>query len=662
MESILSFFSNWSIFENLKWILSGVGVTIFTLIFNFFINKKKTGIDDSEQISYPILQSDRRTSVNSEFMEIESIEYLRRKKYAERKEREYKKKLKDGNIKTKKSTTSIQNKLRSIKKSLRTSLYRKNDFINGRYCLIEVIGEGGFSTVWKAFDQDTGMYVSLKILNDKHSKDNTFVKKFLDGTELSSIAKSKTENVIQIHNKGTAENGAPYIVMELVENGDFESLILEKSISSKKALYIILNLCDVLEKLHTEKVIHRDIKPSNILVDRNFNPKLIDFDLAKQTDDTSYTIHQMGTVFYQAPENLRIPPIITPKVDVYGLAMTTIFAIYGAPLPPEIANNRDVFIDDLNCNEEIKDVLKNATTFDPKLRTPTAKCFGEELEKAINEEKVEVGFRRQIFNNEKKFKKIIYNSILGTLIAILFSRPFFTHFEMVHLSDSVAVSFFHSGIGSVVWGGLFSFAFVVSIIRPFPFLKKYQKRPSIISTAFLTGIAGFFGGAISASLGVLITNRFALVNKIFWLKTNTYDFGTNLFESMIETRFFFAFPINSFFNGLGLGLFLYFAFRKLNHADQLDYFSFPAVSSDSDFKRSAKFVLFSNKRYLPFFLFPILSSVPQFFFLRSHDNVNLVLLKAIGEGIVHGLGATGLSIGFFSTIILPSIKKIGDNK
>lgn len=168
--------------------------------------------------------------------------------------------------------------------------------LSNRYEIIELIGTGGMSEVYKAKCHVLNRYVAIKVLKPEFSSDVNFVTKFR--IEAQSAAGLSHPNIVNVYDVGE-DNGIYYIVMELVEGITLKEYIQEKGrLKSDEAINIAIQIAQGLEVAHQNHTIHRDIKPQNIIVSKNGGIKVTDFGIARAASSNTMTANAMGSVHY----------------------------------------------------------------------------------------------------------------------------------------------------------------------------------------------------------------------------------------------------------------------------------------------------------------------------------------------------------------------------
>lgn len=188
----------------------------------------------------------------------------------------------------------------------------------GRYQMIELLGRGGMGEVWRAFDTGTNRQVAIKVLPANLARDVQFEARFRREAHLA--AGLRNPHIVPIHDYGEID-GRLFVSMGLIEGHDLATELARGPLPIERALQITEHIARALQAAHRAGLIHRDVKPSNILIDEDDYAYLIDFGIARATEDTGMTGTgtTIGTWAYMAPERFRTNEI-DARVDVYALA------------------------------------------------------------------------------------------------------------------------------------------------------------------------------------------------------------------------------------------------------------------------------------------------------------------------------------------------------
>ena len=191
--------------------------------------------------------------------------------------------------------------------------------IGSRYEVLEKIGTGGMSDVYKAKDQKLNRLVAVKVLKQEFSENRNFVSKFR--VEAQAAAGLMHPNIVNVYDVGE-EGGIHYIVMELVEGITLKKYIEKKvRLTTKEAISIAIQVAMGIEAAHNNHIIHRDIKPQNIMISKEGKVKVTDFGIAKAASSNTITSNVMGSVHYTSPEQAR-GGFSDEKSDIYSTGIT----------------------------------------------------------------------------------------------------------------------------------------------------------------------------------------------------------------------------------------------------------------------------------------------------------------------------------------------------
>ena len=209
--------------------------------------------------------------------------------------------------------------------------------LGGRYRLGDVLGEGGFGTVYRAEQiEPVRREVAVKILKPGMAAGQVLAR---FEAERQALAMMEHPNIAGILDAGESADGRPYFVMELVDGPPITEHCAERDLSLDERLLLFQKVTDAVAHAHQKGIIHRDLKPSNILVSKTGEPSVIDFGVAKAlaeplTDRTLYTkVHQaIGTPAYMSPEQCggRAGEVDT-RSDVYALGAVLYELLAGRP-------------------------------------------------------------------------------------------------------------------------------------------------------------------------------------------------------------------------------------------------------------------------------------------------------------------------------------------
>lgn len=198
-------------------------------------------------------------------------------------------------------------------------MLREGMFIAERYEILEKIGSGGMSDVYKAKCHKLNRFVAMKVLKAEFSEDKTFVSKFR--AEAQAAAGLMHSNIVNVYDVGE-EQGIYFIVMELVEGITLKKYIDKKGrLGVREAVSIAIQVAQGIEAAHKHEIVHRDIKPQNIIISKEGKVKVTDFGIARAVSSNTINSSVMGSVHYISPEQAR-GGYSDQKSDVYSFGIT----------------------------------------------------------------------------------------------------------------------------------------------------------------------------------------------------------------------------------------------------------------------------------------------------------------------------------------------------
>ncbi|NLK38630.1 MAG: protein kinase [Clostridiales bacterium] len=191
---------------------------------------------------------------------------------------------------------------------------------DGRYRIERIVGMGGMSVVFEAWDLLMKRKVAVKLLRDEINNDAQSVKRFIN--ESKAVAMLSHPNIVNIYDVSVKE-ALKFIVMEYIEGITLKSYMVKKGVLSFKELISYTEqILRALEHAHAKGVIHRDIKPQNIMLLKNGLIKVTDFGIAKlpNAETVTMTDKAIGTVYYISPEQASGKKI-DARSDIYSLGV-----------------------------------------------------------------------------------------------------------------------------------------------------------------------------------------------------------------------------------------------------------------------------------------------------------------------------------------------------
>ncbi|HEY7954139.1 MAG TPA: protein kinase, partial [Polyangia bacterium] len=223
-------------------------------------------------------------------------------------------------------------------------------YLDDRYLVKRLIGEGGMGLVYEAEHVEIGRRVAVKVLHSVYTRQGEVVARFR--AEARAATRIGHPHIIEVFDSGTTVDGAVYFVMEFLDGHDLAEVIgREGSLACARAIAIAREICQALAAAHKAGIVHRDMKPENVfLITRDGQAdfvKVLDFGIAKTLDGASERIGRltnpgmaMGTPEYMAPEQAAGGPVDL-RVDIYAVGAMLYEMLCGHP-PHEGGNIMEI--------------------------------------------------------------------------------------------------------------------------------------------------------------------------------------------------------------------------------------------------------------------------------------------------------------------------------
>lgn len=198
--------------------------------------------------------------------------------------------------------------------------------LQDRYEILERIGSGGMSEVYKAKCHKLNRLVAIKVLKSEYTSDAGFVSKFK--MEAQAAAGLSHPNIVNIYDV-VDEGDLHFIVMELVEGITLKNYIAKKGhLGVKETIGISIQVAQGIEAAHEQRIIHRDIKPQNMLISKDGKVKVADFGIARAASSQTMNAAVVGSVHYISPEQAR-GGYSDVRTDIYSLGITMFEMVTG---------------------------------------------------------------------------------------------------------------------------------------------------------------------------------------------------------------------------------------------------------------------------------------------------------------------------------------------
>ena len=276
----------------------------------------------------------------------------------------------------------------------------------GPYRLVAELGHGGMGTVYRAERADSAYRASVAIKFVRGSLASPDAERRFR-SERQILADLAHPNIARLIDGGTADDGTPFLVMDVVEGEAIDRYCDHRGLVLRERLELFRTVCAAVQYAHQALVIHRDLKPSNILVTADGTPKLLDFGIAKLLDAESDAAGDTGTLAraltptYASPEHMR-GARVTVATDVYSLGVV-LYKLLTGRLPFDVplgASPGD--IERLVCDTEptrpsaadarlagdLDAIVLKALRKEPELRYPSVGELSEDVRRYLAREPV----------------------------------------------------------------------------------------------------------------------------------------------------------------------------------------------------------------------------------------------------------------------------------
>lgn len=273
--------------------------------------------------------------------------------------------------------------------------------IDDRYEVRELLGEGGVSVVYKAYDFQSDADVALKIMKDAAGP----AALHLFAREWRELASISHPNIADVLDSGECQEDGrrkPYVVMPLLPGRTLDRLIREAShrLSAETVVNILVQTCHGLQAAHDHNLIHRSLKPANLFVMDDDSVKIVDFGMLHLVNVTKTGVGIQGTLQYMAPEQLELKDV-TAATDIFSLGVVAYEALTGvkpfdrgteSATVQAIRNEFPPPASELNpaVNKALGQVVAKAMAKGPWHRFSSASEFAEYLQKTFKDETIEL--------------------------------------------------------------------------------------------------------------------------------------------------------------------------------------------------------------------------------------------------------------------------------
>lgn len=273
-------------------------------------------------------------------------------------------------------------------------------YLQERYEILEQIGSGGMSEVYRAKCHKLNRLVAIKLLKEEFSQDSNFVSKFK--MEAQSAAGLSHPNIVSVYDV-VDEGDLHYIVMEVIEGITLKSYIVKKGrLGVKESIGIAIQVAQGIGAAHDQHIIHRDIKPQNMIISRDGKVKVADFGIARAVSSQTVGATAVGSVHYISPEQAR-GGYSDARSDIYSLGIT-LYEMVTGKVPFDGENTVTIALSHLEQNIVPPRTLNPEVT--PSLERIILKCTQKKAERRYKDAyELIADLRRALVDPEDCFMK-----------------------------------------------------------------------------------------------------------------------------------------------------------------------------------------------------------------------------------------------------------------
>jgi serine/threonine protein kinase len=264
---------------------------------------------------------------------------------------------------------------------------KEGDIIHQRYRLLRLIGTGTSGAVWAARNELIDREVALKMLEPEVMSDKVLLTRFFN--EAKSIGRVKHPSIVGIFDLGQAEDGSPFLVLELLDGEPLSTKIQREGPVEPETLFdVVSGVAKALDLAHQQGIVHRDLKPANIFLHRTSTGgligKILDFGISKVLTGgaTNFTLTKTGTVVgspaYMSPEQAAGRDDLDGRADVWSVGVVLYEALTGT-LPHQAANYNALMVRILTS--DVDPIQKRRPDLPPLVTDIVNVCLQRDREK-----------------------------------------------------------------------------------------------------------------------------------------------------------------------------------------------------------------------------------------------------------------------------------------
>ncbi len=269
--------------------------------------------------------------------------------------------------------------------------------------LLEELHRGGQGKVYRAKRKSTGRDVAVKVMREGPLFGSSDAARF--DREIRILGQLQHPNIATIHDSGVAD-GCHFFVMDYIPGETLDRYVAQRRLSVADCLRLFMKICKTVNAAHLRGVIHRDLKPGNILIDRQGEPHILDFGLAKfateDVGDTTQRRHMtmtgqfVGSLPWASPEQAESPSSgIDLRTDLYSLGVVLYHMLTGQFPYPVSANMREVLSNIIerppvrlralrgDIDEDVETIVLKCLEKERERRYQNAAALGEDIERYL---------------------------------------------------------------------------------------------------------------------------------------------------------------------------------------------------------------------------------------------------------------------------------------
>ncbi len=311
----------------------------------------------------------------------------------------------------------------------------------GGYRILARIGAGGMGVVYEAEQEEPSRRVALKVIRPGFASENTLRRLRHEAQVLGWL---DHPCIARVYEAGTDDDGSgprPWFAMELVRGEPLTRYAETHELTLRARLELLAQVCDAVHHAHQKGVIHRDLKPGNILVDESGRPRVLDFGVARVTDQDLNTTTQMtradeviGTLAYMSPEQIEADPSrLDVRSDVYALGVVS-YELLSGQLPYDIGSRQVALAARVIVEEEpaslgtlnnrlrgdIETIVARALEKEPERRYASAEELASDIRRHLANEPIQARPPSAVYQLRKfaRRNKAFVGGVIGIFLAL----------------------------------------------------------------------------------------------------------------------------------------------------------------------------------------------------------------------------------------------------